>query len=366
MGADIGQLTASEREWVETRSYLRSHRSELDQAAALDYPDAPRVAGTTLLSRREWLPASAVRLEDIRLQWCPAQPTLRPVPASPIVPVRQDGRRYGSYAEAVGAIAAPAVFENRPTYRLLDADLTSDSPVMQFGLGAYFDSIDLGEAAAHEFTAARRNGLTPTGVRARITDPCDTGQRPVNVAISTLTIRRDTTNGTWAFLLHWRDPRKVGHAGGLYQVVPVGIFQPSGYAEWNVENDFSLWRNMVREFAEELGGASEDHGSEQAPIDYDTWEFAARLTRGLQEGAVEAYCLGLGVDPLTFATDLLTAVVIDGPVFDDLFDTVASGNAEGRVLDLQPFTPGNVERALSEHSFQAAGAAVLRLAASSI
>lgn len=25
------------------------------------------------------------------------------------------------------------------------------------------------------------------------------------------------------FHLHWRDPAKVGHAGGLYQVLPVGV-----------------------------------------------------------------------------------------------------------------------------------------------
>ncbi len=363
MGTDTSALTVSEREWVETRSYLRSHRSELDRAAALDYPHAQQVADTALLSRREWLPTGAVRLEDVRLEWCPTPPARGAIPASPVVPARGDGQRYGSYAEAVGAIAAPAVFENRPTYRLLDADLASDSPVMRFGLGTYFDSIDVGEAAAHEFAAVQRTGLALTGVRAGITDPCDAGQRPVNLAISTLTIRRDTATGAGAFLLHWRDPSKVGHAGGLYQVVPVGIFQPSGYADWNVENDFSLWRNMVRELAEELGGMSEDHGSEQAPIDYDTWDFAARLTRGRRDGSVEAYCLGLGVDPLSFATDLLTAVVIDGPVFDELFGSVASDNAEGQVIKLQPFTPENVQRALAEHTFQAAGAAVLRAAA---
>ena len=34
---------------------------------------------------------------------------------------------------------------------------------------------------------------------------------------------------------------------------------------------------------------------------------------------IRAYCLGLGADPLTFALDLLTAVVIDAPLYDELF-----------------------------------------------
>ena len=36
------------------------------------------------------------------------------------------------------------------------------------------------------------------------------------------------------------------------------------------------------------------------------------MTAALDDGQVRAYVLGLGVDPLTFATDLLAAVVFDG------------------------------------------------------
>lgn len=357
-------LTDSEQAWVRTRTYLREHRNELDLAAAEEYPHLERVAGTALLARREWLPTTPVRLQDITLEWVPSADASTGVqaPRSSVLPTRACGSPYETYSAAVGEIATPAVFENRPTYRMLHAALTGESPRLRFGSGRYFDSIDVGEAAAHEFAVAYRDGAVPSGLRAAISDPCDPGQRHVNLAISTLTIRRDPGTGEQTFLLHWRDPRKVGHAGGMYQVVPVGIFQPSGYAEWNIDNDFSLWRNMLREFAEELCGADEDHGSEEAPISYGSWDFATRLTQGIDEGSVEAYCLGLGVDPLSFATDLLTAVVIDGPLFDDLFHRIATHNDEGRVLELQPFTAERVGQLLAEHPFQAAGAAVLRLA----
>lgn len=86
---------------------------------------------------------------------------------------------------------------------------------------------------------------------------------------------------------------------------------------------------------------------------------------GDEGGEVRAYCLGLGVDPLTFAADLLTAVVNDARVFDELFGKIVSDNAEGRVLDAQPFTAESIERLTAEHPFQAAGAALLKLAAQS-
>ncbi|QIS23426.1 transcriptional regulator [Nocardia terpenica] len=307
-----------------------------------------------------------LRIEDIALEWSPSAP-IPPVPlASPVLPIGDSGQAYRTYAEAVGAIAAPSVFENRPTYQLLHADLAAAKPTMRFGLGCYFDSINVGEAAAHEFALRQRGQAIDAGVRAAVEDPCDPAQRPVNLAISTLTIRREPQTGAKSFLLHWRDPRKVGHAGGLYQVVPVGIFQPSGYAEWNIGHDFSLWRNMVREFSEELRGESEDHGSEQARIDYDSWNFAKHMEQARRDGALTAYCLGLGVDPLSFATDLLTAVIIDAPAFDSLFPVSATSNAEGRVLELQPFTEERVAEILARHPIQAAGRAALRLAITAI
>ncbi len=52
-------------------------------------------------------------------------------------------------------------------------------------------------------------------------------------------------------------PAKVGHASGLYQVIPVGIFQASSDRSWNEQNGFLLWRCLLREFAEELLGQDE-------------------------------------------------------------------------------------------------------------
>ena len=106
------------------------------------------------------------------------------------------------------------------------------------------------------------------------------------MATSALTLRHDRRTGTATFPLHYRHPGQVSHAGGLYQVIPVGVFQPSGEAPWNEANDFSLWRGLLREYAEELLGADEDHGSERAPIDYAAWPLAKAMTDGLADGRI--------------------------------------------------------------------------------
>jgi hypothetical protein len=359
-------LTASEREWLRVRSYLQEHRHDLAVEAAGDYPRDSRVAGTPLLRAASWSPAAPIPLRNIDLTFQPADADQLAAgayvrQAAGLLPEREDGTRYLRYSDVVKELTAPAVFENRSTYRLTGADLRSARPMMAFGRGRYFDAVDVGEAAAYEYVSVRLGG-NPTGLRTLVADPCDVDRRPANLAITTMTVRQDRDSGTASFLLHWRDPTKVGHAGGLYQVVPVGIFQPSGEAAWNEQNDFSLWRCMLREFAEELCGHAEDHGSEERPIDYASWPFAQRLTSEVDAGWVQAWCLGLGTDPLTYATDLLTVVVIDSRVFDDLFSAIPAENAEGRVLAGQEFDAKVIDRITTREPIQAAGAAVLRLA----
>ncbi|HKR48217.1 MAG TPA: hypothetical protein VJT72_01335 [Pseudonocardiaceae bacterium] len=278
-----------------------------------------------------------------------------------LLPVRADSTRYRRYSDVVGALAAPGIFENRCTYRLLCADLHSN-PRMVFGRGSYFDGIDVGDAVAHEFTAAILGEIGTQDLRTAIGDPCDPARRPVNVALSTLTMRHNRTTGVATFPLHRRDGATVGHAGGMYQVLPVGIFQPAGEELWNAENDFSLWRCIVRELAEELRGETEDYETHRGSIDYDAWPFAVHLARALDTAQVRAFCVGIGVDPLTFATDILTVVAIDAPLYDELFGKVAASNVEGSILPAVPFTAESVEWYAGNEPTQAAGAGLLRLA----
>ena len=374
----------SEQEWLRVHAYLNRNRHGLAVRAAAGYPAADRVAGTPLLAPPAWRPRFPVPLGDVRLEFREEAPAPRVADiagiAPELLPVRADGTRYRRYSDVVRELASPAIFENRSTYRLLDADLTgadpaSTGPHLTFTRGRFFDGVDVGGPAAHEFAAAEMglNSALPRGddppatprgqpLRHAIGDPWDPAARPGAIAAGALTLRHDRAAGTASFPLHWRDPARVGHAGGMYQVIPVGIFQPSGEAPWNEANDFDLWRGMLREFAEELLGVDEDHGSERAPIDYDRWPFARAMTDALRDGRIRAYCLGLGADPLTFALDLLTVVVIDAPLFDELFGELAERNAEGTVLKPRPFDEPTITELTTREPVQAAGAALLKLA----
>ena len=359
------QLTESQRQWLRIREHLNRNRHALAVRAFNDFDLAPPVGDAPLLVRPEWLPAEPIPLQDVQLDHKPEARfdgiTGTGSVASDVLPLRPDGTRYDCYSEALADLAAPSALHNLPTYRLLAAGL-HDAPRLVLGNGRYFDSVDTGEASAHEYAGVDLGELHTQTLRAAIGDPTDLARRPTNVAVSTLTLRHDRRTGETAMPLHRRDPAKVGHAGGMVQVIPVGVFQPVGPEPWNLINDLSLWRGMLREYAEELLGAPEDHDTTQGPFDYDTWPFAARMNAALNATRVRAYVLGMGVDPLTFATDLLAAVVFDADTYDELFADAVARNTEGPVLPSVHFTADQVDRYAGQEPTQAAGAALLRLA----
>jgi hypothetical protein len=213
-------------------------------------------------------------------------------------------------------------------------------------------------------------------LRSAIGDPLDLARRSVTTGIATLILRLDRGAGTAQMLLHWRDPASVAVNGGLYQVAPAGMFQPSGEARGNLANDLSLWRAIAREVSEELLGTSEDYGSDQAPIDYERWPFFAALSGARQAGTLRGYWLGAGADPLTLDVDLLTVLLFDAEFFDVEFGGLVSANEEGHILTggsgagaaAAPgevgieFSAANVDRFTSVEAMQPAGAAILRLA----
>jgi hypothetical protein len=237
----------------------------------------------------------------------------------------------------VRALAAPSVFEDRATYRLLSADLTGGG-LLSLGRGTYFDGINVGAACAHEFAASSGRGRTGTPLRDQIGDPCRLDRRPANVALSCLTLRRDASTGA--------DP-------------------------WNEVNDFSLWRCLIRECAEELLGRTETYDAPAPGFDYANWEFARTMDEARRERRLRVWCLGLGVDPLTLATDLLVVLVLDSDIYDALFGEIVHSNDEGQMISSGrvgttpsrvPFSEDSITHCTNDVPIQAAGAAVLRRA----
>ena len=85
------------------------------------------------------------------------------------------------------------------------------------------------------------------------------------------------------------------------------------------------------------------------------------MADAVDHGRIRVWSLGLGADPLTYATDLLTVAMIDSRVFDELRSLSPRSDAEGSVLAAQEFAAHVIDRIVDQGPVQAAGAAVLRL-----
>lgn len=362
----VGQ---SQEDWLRTRRALNSRRPELSRLAARLYAPRFRVGDTSLIAEPSWLPAEPVELNDIQLTYAEdaPEPVLRGTEPQTvhIRPWASPGHRYPRYSEALRDLDRPRLFENRASWRLTDVTWSAGKGAMAFGPTTYFAGIDAYEALAHELAGAALDELgavRPVApvmrdlpFRRLIGDPFDLSRRPVLASIDTLTVRREARAAS--FLLHRRDPRSVAVAGGMLQVVPAGVFQPSSAAPGAVEADFDLWRGITREFSEELLGNPEP-GARLAR--YDSEPFRT-LDRARDEGLLRVVCLGVGVDALTLVGEILTVLVIDAEVFDHLAVDLVGRNDEGELVSRIPFTRDALDR-IARGRIAPAGEGLLHLA----
>jgi hypothetical protein len=205
---------------------------------------------------------------------------------------------------------------------------------MTFGLSTFFNKLDVGEVLAHEAGAADLAGeldWPQLPFRSLLGDLFDLSNRAVNPGISTLTIRRNTTTGEGTFFLLRRDPTQVTN-GRHYSLLPAGEFQPASISPHSLLVDLDIWRNMVREYAEEMLGQPEHDGSAGAPVDYDVWPFYRDMTAARTAGTLRPYVLGIILDALSLNASIATATVIDDHVFDNLFRDRVATNPEGEVV----------------------------------
>lgn len=333
-----------QQHWRDVRAALGRRRRELAVLAETLYRDhrLPGLHGTGVISAPTWIPDTPVPIDEITLELdsAAAEPTITGAePDSATVrPLTSVDARYRCYHNAVRALAAPRLFENRLCFRLLDADWTSPTLRMTFGQMGFFDAVDTNEALAHEFAAHHlaihddetvlpRASWRRLAFRKLIADPFDLNRRPLMGAIGTLTIRAGESPSV---VLHQRDSTRVAGGGGMVHLLPAGIFQPSSVIPAAVVNDFSLWRNIQREYAEELLGYDEYDGSGR-PIRYEQLAPFTTMDQAAANGHIRVYCLGITLDALTLAGDILTAAVIHPDLYDELFANAVDTNAEGTV-----------------------------------
>ncbi|RZS43044.1 hypothetical protein EV193_10220 [Herbihabitans rhizosphaerae] len=311
-----------------------------------------------MLAGPGWLLDEPVELDSVRLIWSDIEdpvPSLGPV--DHVLPLTDRGERYADYSRAVRDLVRPRLLENRLSYRLLDVQ-SHNGLALTFGTTTFFEVFNVKQMIAHEFKAEwlSSDGSVPSWdslpLRSALGDPFDPRRLLMSPGVSTLTIRRDKA-GEHRFVLHERDSAKVADGGGLCHVMPAGEFQPSSVAPADVANDFSLWRNIMREFSEEFLGNSEHD------------EPFRSFERARAEGRFRLWHYGLALEPLELGAVQLTVAVIDDDVFDRLFAHMVTTNDEGRVVGAggrtdMPFTEEAISRL--DPRLSASALTLLRLA----
>lgn len=356
--------------FVRTVHYIREKSVELNRRVLLAQPDI-RTGSVPMLARPDWILAEPWSLDQVRLR------REKPTDSTSLdrarsrarrqMPRRADGSFYTGYSQALGELAGMDHLYNGRNYRLMDISVLDGEMELSCTNGWYFDHLDTGTVLAYEsasrYLAKRRILRGP--YRRFLRDPFDFRRRGSGLGVNTLTIRQDA-NGA-GFFLHQRKGGFVAEGPESFHVVPAGEFTPSDRSLQALEDDFDLWRNIMREYAEEFLDVEEAYGRGGRTLDFDT-EFpfrelqAARLNRQLR-----VYVLGIGIDPLDWKPELLTVCIFEAATFDSIFEEMVPDGKEGVILVGPqgkgiPFTESAVRQYVEDSNMPNPGASCLKLA----
>ncbi|MDX3637049.1 transcriptional regulator [Streptomyces europaeiscabiei] len=341
---DDTNVKASQDRFRAVRTEFRENLSRIaDMAADLhtaEVPQLERIGGSAVLTTPRMRPPVPLPIDRVRLLWedagIPEDRALQAA-ARKNLPRRTRWNKYSGYAETLDALMRPALFENRSAFRLLHADWQHpDGPVMSFGPGRYFDLVDQGEALFHELARAVGKGTTAPSLRRLpmrallMSDPLSLPRRGAIPSIGTLTVRR-TAPGHGTFFLIYRTSGQVATGEETYNVIPGGIFQPASFSPLGHRRDLDLWRNIMREFNEELLGAPEATGAGGSEVDYDAPPYVD-FTRAMADSRLKVWNFGMGIEAHNLVPCLLTAAVFDADVFDTLFASMVERTSEGILI----------------------------------
>lgn len=260
-----------------------------------------------------------------------------------------------TYSEAIFQANPASEYFPGTIYRPTSVRAGDNRLTVTLERGQYFDYLDTSEVLAFEAILGDK-GL---GLRRGIADPFDLTNRVASLGILTLTVCTSAAGAT--FLMHKRSGQYVvGDA--LYHVVPAGEFAPSDLSLAAIDADFDLWRNITREFAEELLGLPDAQGQGGRRLDYENATPYRELNAAKADSDLRVRTFGIGLDPLTLKPELLTVVVIASSTFEQIFPSPLPRTPEGTVVEGIPFTVKNVEDYVTSASTRHGAKAVLKLA----
>src|ERR1700730_3166606 len=334
---------------------LRLTRQALDRS-----PERWRGGGFPMLARSAWIPDAPFDLSEISIRWQKEGHNDEALEAarhsaSELLSKLRLGL-VDRYSTALTEIAGMNGLFDGKIYRLVDAELTPETKRMTFAESSYFAYLDTSEVLAleAEFLVANKKRIDRAGSHRRsLGNPFDFRNRVVSLGIDTLTIR---VAGQYAgFFLHRRDPKQVVNNADLIGVIPAGEFTPSDVSGEALMNDLDIWKNIMREYAEEMLGVEDALGQGGRWIDYAAESPYRELNDAKANGLLKVKVLGLGIDPLPWKPELLTVCIIDAQSFDAIFAAMPKRNDEGIILtgngkDGLPFDAATVARYCKDHN----------------
>lgn len=132
-----GPANEAASEWQLVRRKMNRNRSRLTKMVADLYWDPVRIEGTTCITLPDWMPPSPVDLSAIELSWkqdaVPPEVNGQEAEAAAYRAAGPEGEPYRRYSQAISALARPALFDNRGSYRLLDLAWDAGGGRMSFG-----------------------------------------------------------------------------------------------------------------------------------------------------------------------------------------------------------------------------------------
>lgn len=359
---------------------IRTNYSELN-AEALKVRQRHRDAELPELTKAGWIPETPLNLDDVSItlrdfdkeEHAIPPRTLRKMGA--VLPRTKDGSRYRRYSEALADMSNEMNLFNGAIYRILDVASDSGHLALTFTAGNYFDHVDTSylltiESAIRRFN--RNRGVLGGPYRRYIDDPFNLDRRAVGLGINTLTIRRDVSES--GFYMHRRDKNNVTEAPEVVHVVPAGEFTPSSIGLEALKSDFDLWRNIVREYAEEFLDVEDAYGRTGRSVDFMRESPFREMMLARQEGRLQVHFLGIGFDPLDWKPGLFTVCIFEARTFDRIFarllnrkEKSVKGGKEGVILLGSngrgiPFTRQNIDLYAGNRNTVNAGVSCLRLA----
>ena len=252
-----------------------------------------------------------------------------------LLPSRNDGTAVCRYSEAVSEYDAPKLWWDSLAYDICSID--SDAGwKLGFRLGKYFEHFDTEEVLTYELAHALSLGDKSVKeldaslkLRKSLVDPYSFDNRETEVGISTLTLIREGDN--CEFVMFKRSEESVATAQGMLSVVPAGEFEPSSQSMDALESDFDLWKNVMREYVEELYPEAL-HERVYEKLDYEKDPPFCYLAEERTKGLLRVYFLGVVINPASLKPELLTVAIFDKRAFDKIFPHRIEKDEEGDLV----------------------------------